>query len=232
MKNMKIAISLLIIILAHFGVYSQDTIFFKNAGKIIVIVKEVAQTEVQYKKAELPDGPMYIISKNDIEKIVYKNGYTEIIKKVEVANTNNNYNSQTFEIYKSPENINMENINMEKITYHDAKRRHSSIVTLVDRHPDPSRRSTLLQSARSIKSFKRHQDGTRTGAIIFGGVAIGGIAVYTLASAVSYNNNPDPIFAGPPVVFGTLAVILGAASVSFNINLKKKRNDFVSAYNQ
>lgn len=207
---------------------AQDTIFFKNAGNIVVIVKEVAQTEVQYKKAELPDGPMYIISKDDIEKIVYKNGYTEIIKKaVETTNSFSNVSTQTFEVYNATENI-----NTEKITYSDTKRRYSSVTTLIDRHPDPNRRSSLMQSARTLKNLRRHQDGTRTGAIIFGGIAIGGIAIYTLASTISYNNDPDPVFAGPPIVFGTLAVILGAASISFNINLKKKRNDFVSAYNQ
>lgn len=228
---MKISISIFIILFTHITSFSQDTIFFKNAGTLVVIVKEVAQTEVQYKKAELPDGPMYIISKNDIEKIVYKNGYTEVIKKATIINTSNP-SSQTFEVYKSSENSNPENLNMEKITYSDTKRRYSSVVTLVDRHPDPNRRSSLLQSAKTLKNFKRHQDGTRTGAIIFGGVAIGGIAVYTLASAVSYGSDPDPIFAGPPVVFGTLALVLAATSISFNINLKKKRNDFVSAYNQ
>ena len=228
---MKTSISLLIIILTHITSFSQDTIFFKNAGKIIVIVKEVAQTEVQYKKAELPDGPMYIISKDDIEKIVYKNGYTEVIKKATTINTTNT-TSQSFEVYKSSENSNSENLNMEKITYSDTKRRYSSLVTLVDRHPDANRRVSLLQSAKTLKNFKRHQDGTRTGAIIFGGIAIGGIAVYTLASAVSYGANPDPIFAGPPVIFGTLALVLAATSITFNINLKKKRNDFVTAYNQ
>lgn len=206
---------------------AQDTIFFKNAGNIVVLVKEVAQTEIQYKKAELPDGPMYIISKDDIEKIVYKNGYTEIIKKIAETTTNNSNNIQTFEVYKASENI-----NTEKITYNDTKKRYYTLVSLVDRHPDPNRRSSLMQSARTIKNYKRHQDGTRTGAIIFGGIAIGGIAIYTLASTISYNSEPDPVLAGPPVVFGTLALILGAASISFNINLKKKRNDFVTAYNQ
>lgn len=52
----------------------------KNAGKQIALVKGVFTKPISYKKIELPDGPMYILSKNDIEKIVYKNGYTEIIK--------------------------------------------------------------------------------------------------------------------------------------------------------
>jgi hypothetical protein len=229
---MKSGLSLLIILISHLSIFSQDTLFFINAGKMIVVVKEVSQTEIQYKKVELPDGPMYIISKNDIEKVVYKNGYSEIIKApIETTTTfNSNNNTQVFAAYDPKADI-----NTEKLTYKDTKRRYSSVVTLVDRHPDPNRRSSLMQSARTLKSFKKHRDGTRTGAIIFGGIAIGGVAIYTLAYAASAGTiygDPGLLFEAPPVIFGTLALILGAASISFNINLNKKRNEFVRAYNE
>ena len=230
MKNMKSSLSLLFILISHFSIFSQDTLFFKNAGKTVVVVKEVSQTEIQYKKAELPDGPMYIVSKNDIEKVVYKNGYSEIIKPtVEAPPANNGTNFQVFAGYGSKTDI-----NTEKITYEDTKKRYSSVVTLVDRHPDPNRRSTLMQSAKLMKNFKRHQDGTRTGAIVFGGIAIAGTALYGFMylldgiGSVSYLNR----FAFPPVAFGSLALICASASISFNVNLKKKRHEFVHAYNE
>jgi hypothetical protein len=111
---------------------------------------------------------------------------------------------------------------MRKITYSDTKRSQNSLIRLVDRHPDPSRHDKLMKDARAMRSLKRHQDGTRTGAIIFGGVAIGGAAVYSLISAASFGSYVDPIYAAPPVLFGTLAVILGGTSIAININLKKK----------
>ena len=203
---------------------SQDTIFYKNATKVVAIVKEVSQTEVQYKKVDMPDGPMYIVSKNDITKIIYKNCYTEEIKSTVVETP---ANQPLIVTYSSAVDL-----NYEKITYRDTKRRYSSVVGLIDRHPDPSRRDKLLGGVRKLRSLKRHQDGTRTGAIIFGGIAIGGTALYTLFNAASYGSGIDPIFAAPPILFGSLAVILGGTSIAININLKKKRNEFVNYYNQ
>ena len=74
--SLKLIISILCFLNISMSVVAQDTIFYKKAGNIVVFVKEVSQTEVQYKKVEMPDGPMYIIDKNDIAKIVYKNGFT------------------------------------------------------------------------------------------------------------------------------------------------------------
>ena len=224
----KISFKLIVFIICFLNfsssIFAQDTIFYKKAGSIVVLVKEVSQTEVQYKKLEMPDGPMYIIDKNDIAKIVYKNGYTEVIKAPVVETTINQPLTVT---YSSPVDL-----NYEKITYEDTKRSQNSLIRLVDRHPDPARHDRLMKDARSIRSLKRHQDGTRTGAIIFGGIAIGGTALYTLISAASYGSYVDPIYAAPPVVFGTLAVILGSTSIAININLKKKRHEFVNYYNQ
>lgn len=207
-------------------IVAQDTIFYKTAGNIVVLVKEVSPTEVQYKKIEMPDGPMYIIDKKDISKIVYKNGYIDIIKEP-VVETSTPSNQQFTVTYASPIDI-----NYEKITYEDTKRRYSSVVGLVDRHPDPTRRDKLLRDARSLRNLKKHQDGTRTGAIIFGGIALGGTALYGMISAVSYGSYVDPTFAAPPILFGSLAVILGSASIAINLNLKQKRREFVNYYNQ
>ena len=223
-SHIKFNFFVLLFLTSSFQCLSQDTIFYKNASNIVVIVKEVSQTEVQYKKLEMPDGPMYVISKNDISKIVYKNGYTETVKASVVETTINQPLTVT---YSSPVDL-----NYEKIKYSDTKRSQNSLIRLVDRHPDPSRHDKLMKDARAIRSLKRHQDGTRTGAIVFGGIAIAGTALYTLISAASYGSYVDPIYAAPPVLFGTLAIILGGTSIAININLKKKRNEFVNYYNQ
>lgn len=208
------------------AIVAQDTIFYKTAGNIVVLVKEVTPTEVQYKKLEMPDGPMYIIDKKDIAKIVYKNGYMDIIK-APVAETSTPSNQPFTVAYATPINL-----NYEKITYDDTKRKHSTLVGLIDRHPDASRRDKLLRDARSLRNLKRHQDGTRTGAIIFGGIALGGTALYGMVSALSYGSYVDPTFAAPPILFGSLAVILGSTSIAINLNLKQKRREFVNYYNQ
>lgn len=201
---------------------AQDTIVFKDKQKIIVIVKEVSLTEIQYKKLELPDGPMYIVSKNDIEKIIYKNGYIEILKTtVEPTNT-----GQPFVVYSNTD------VNNEKITYNDTKARYYRILNLVERHPDVKRRENLMLNLKLMRNLKQHQNGTRTGAIIFGSISIAGIALYALSSGLSSGGYVDPVLALPPIVFGALGIGLGATSIAINFKLREKRKDFVLLYNE
>jgi len=223
--GMKTILFIGICCLFNFYSFSQDTLYFKNAGKSIVIVKEVSQKEIQYKKIEMPDGPMYIVNKSDIEKIVYKNGFSEIIKpSSEQAPVSGD---KPFAVtYEGPA------VNLEKITYNDTKKRYYHLVNLVNTHPDPKRKNALMEQAINLKSLKKKQDGTRTCAIIFGGVAIAGTALYGVVYSASGTNSDLQIFAGPPLIFGAAAVILGSASIAINMNLKKKRQAFVDYYNQ
>jgi hypothetical protein len=197
--------------------FSQDTIYFKNAGKQIAIVKEVSQTDIQYKKIELPDGPMYILSKNDIEKIVYKNGYTEIIKPevIEVSIQNTVSSDQPVVV------------SYQKITYADAKSRNGVIYGMITRHPDQNRQIDLRKIHRSMRGLKAGQDATRTVSIVFGGITLGSLALVGLANLIDSSTGGFEI----PVAFGSVAVLTCAASITFHVNLRKKRNEFVKVYN-
>lgn len=41
-------------------------------------VYEISQSEIKYKKATNPDGPLYVAGKNDIALIEYSNGSKEV----------------------------------------------------------------------------------------------------------------------------------------------------------
>lgn len=201
------------------SIIAQDTIFFKNSEKIVALVKEVSPTEIQYKKIELPDGPMYVANKTEVEKITYKNGYTETIKSIAAAE-------------EKPFVVQYETtpaINNEKITYKDTKRRSFYLSNLVNTHPDVNRRPILLKSVRSMKSLKAGQDATRTVAVVFGAVGIATGAVYGVFASLSGTTSDFIIV---PTVLGSGAIVLTAAAITFNINLNKKRNAFVRAYNE
>lgn len=218
-----IKISLLCLLFSFVG-KAQDTIFFKSKQKLVVIVKEVSPTEIQYKKLELPDGPMYIVSKNDVEKIVYKNGYTDVFKPApEEAKA-----AESFVVYKSEG----ENLNYEKITYNDTKGRYYRLISLIDRHPDVKRRDNLKLDAKTLKNLKKHQGGTRTMAIIFSGVTLAGLGVYSLMSAASYGGYVEPIYAMQPMIFGALGLGFTAGSIALTVKLNQKRKDFVNRYNE
>lgn len=53
---------------------SQDTIHFRNGSSIISKVLEISPIEIKYKKIENVDSPVYIINKEDVKLIKYKNG--------------------------------------------------------------------------------------------------------------------------------------------------------------
>lgn len=61
-------------------VHSQsDTLFTKKKQKILCKIVEITETDLKYKRSELPDGPVYVISKDAVYKYVLSNGYTEIV---------------------------------------------------------------------------------------------------------------------------------------------------------
>lgn len=221
---MKTAYIIILFSFSSLFINAQDTLFLKNKEKVAVFVKEVSQTEVQYKKAELIDGPMYIINKNDIEKIVYKNGYSEVIKSAEPE--------KPFVVqYESKPNI-----NNDKITMIDAKKRFFFLSNLVNRHPDPNRRPDLMKSARTIKNLKAAQDGTRTVAVIFGAFTIATGAIYGVVNLIASNNGsaaevPDALGI-VPLAMGSAAVVFAATAITVHVNLQKKRKAFVNQYNQ
>lgn len=197
---------------------SQDTIFYKNATKVVAIVKEVSQTEVQYKKVDMPDGPMYIVSKNDLTKIIYKNGYTEEIKSTVVETP-----SQPFTVtYAIP-------ISEGKptISYSDT-RRDSKLKVLINKHPDESVKTTLIGYHKSMRSLKAGQDATRTVAVVFGALTIPASVISVFAVTLGGGDS----WIALPVTTGAVALVCTAAAVTLNINLKKKRRAFVNLYNQ
>jgi hypothetical protein len=53
---------------------SQDTIYFKNGEIKPVKIVEAQKPNVKYMRPELPDGPVYVAPKRQIDRIVYSDG--------------------------------------------------------------------------------------------------------------------------------------------------------------
>jgi hypothetical protein len=58
--------------------FSQDTLFTRNGEVILAKVQEISATDIKYKKPSNPDGPLYVISKDEIAVIEYKNGTKDV----------------------------------------------------------------------------------------------------------------------------------------------------------
>ena len=65
--------------------FCQDIISVRAGDDILAKITKVGPTEVEYKKFDNPDGPLYSILKSDILLIKYENGTHEVFEEAEKA---------------------------------------------------------------------------------------------------------------------------------------------------
>lgn len=79
---MKKTLFFIIFISGILNTYSQDTIYVKSEKKpIISKIIEINSSEIKYKKFNYQDGALFIIDKEEVEKINFKNGDTQTFSK-------------------------------------------------------------------------------------------------------------------------------------------------------
>lgn len=77
-------ITLLLAIVASIGtIFAQDIIITQDAERIDCTITEVSETEVKYKRADNPSGPVFTLSTSKISSIIYKNGTVQTFKQKE-----------------------------------------------------------------------------------------------------------------------------------------------------
>lgn len=70
-----------------------DIIIKTNSEKIEALIQEVSETEIKYKKANNPTGPIYIVNMSEIATILYANGDVQAVEhKAEPAQQQGTYN--------------------------------------------------------------------------------------------------------------------------------------------
>lgn len=217
------AISFIVFLFGLLGAQAQDTIVYKNGLKTPVVLKEISPAEIRYQRVGMTDGPDYVISKADVDHVVYKNGLTERFQAAPPA-------QEPQQAQPLATQSSMALSYQGKIDYRSTKKNYRSLKELALDHPDPRRQPQLSELALDIRQYKNGQDGTRTGAIVCGGLAIGGTFLYALSYALS--NNSEPAFYLPPAILGGLAVGLGSVSIVYNVRLRDKRKEFVDLYNE
>lgn len=76
---MKTSLFLTLMILCNIALFGQDILYTNNGQKILAKVIEINPESIIYKSFDNIDGPSYIIDKNTIVLIEYKNGTSQII---------------------------------------------------------------------------------------------------------------------------------------------------------
>ncbi len=75
---------------------AQDKIITKNAETIEATVLEIDINDIRYKKADNPEGPVFVISKSDIATIIYGNGSIDVFNEEEKKPEQNFYNRSRY----------------------------------------------------------------------------------------------------------------------------------------
>ncbi|MBI3510345.1 MAG: hypothetical protein HY064_06755 [Bacteroidetes bacterium] len=84
----KYFLSLLFIFAVSFA-FAQDKIYKVGGDIIAAKVTEVGTSEIKYKKWDNMDGPVYVIAKTEVIKIVYENGSVEMMTQDQMSVTPN-----------------------------------------------------------------------------------------------------------------------------------------------
>jgi hypothetical protein len=92
MKKSILSIFLLVLVFT-FNSFSQDIIYKADGSKEEAKITLVGEREIQYKKFNNPEGPVYSLSKSEILMITYENGEYEM-----VSNQNNTVKSNNQEL--------------------------------------------------------------------------------------------------------------------------------------
>lgn len=96
---------------------AQDTIYTRNGETVAAKVYEITATEIKYRKPSNPDGPLYVMSKEEVAVIEYKNGSKDVFQK-EASNSTN----------AAPQNANQPNNGNGATTYYAPARPRVNVV--------------------------------------------------------------------------------------------------------
>ncbi len=211
----------------QFILNAQDTIYKRNGELIPAKVLEINTKEITYKRADLLDGPLFIINKNEIKKIKYVTGTIDSFKVV----------------IAEPKKQTVINNTAFSITYNNQiQNSNRRGVYLYQGHHISDRRVLFLAQEKNqvwkdkeielnISSSKRNK--ALQYVLGFGGAAIGVIGLYGSAIATSFSSNSGDNATIALVALASVGLVVSSQIISFSYKLKRiKHSDkVVESYN-
>src|ERR1043165_3808056 len=91
---MKKILSILAIVAFANALFAQDDIILRTGDEIKAKVQEVGTSEIKYKRADNPNGPLYSIWKRELFMIKYENGTKEVFANQQQAAPGHDYRDQ------------------------------------------------------------------------------------------------------------------------------------------
>lgn len=225
----KIAAPLLLSLLISLKLFSQDTIIKFNGDKIIAKVLELSDTEIKYKRFEMPDGPTYRELKSEIQIIKYAGGLTEHFAPQEIR-------KEEVQIQKpEPARSSNEILDLGKhYVYKDGTITEQEMQTILIATKD-KKLFELVQKSQQAKNLTNLGFAT----IPFGIAAT--IAIpYWINYAFCYNNSDNPYYTKENRnKYGVIAAFCFVGTIAFpivsNVNATKRKyynKKAIELYNQ
>lgn len=206
--------------------FAQDTLYKRNSTEIIVAkVIEISTVEIKYKRFDLPDGPVFVIDKNQIEKIKYMVGSVEYfnvnIPKPSIINDQYaNTNPEVIEPYG----------NRGIYLYKGNKTGVRSVFDIIEYRNISWKNREITTLIYESKKQKRNQYLSGFSSIGVGLVTLVGVS---LVSSRSYNYQNSVSNSLGVLALGTLGVV-ATQVISYNCKLSylKFANKAVDIYNK
>jgi hypothetical protein len=216
-----------ILCLSHFLINAQDTIYKRSGELIPAKVLEINTKEISYKRADLLDGPLFVINKNEIKKIKYVTGTIDSFKVVVVESKVTISKNDLYTQYTNQQIL----FGSRKGIYRYQNRSISDRKLFMMAQEknmvwkDPNI-NYLINSSRQYKALQYI-----TGNV---GVVIGGIGLFGCLIATEANSNVNDNMITAMVAVASAAVIVSSqvVSVSFKLKRVKRADQVLELYNQ
>lgn len=217
----------IILCLTQLAINAQDTIFKRDGQILSVKVMEVNIKELSYKRADLLDGPLFIINKDEIKQVKYFNGTVDVFsvaKKVEQV-----------VVYSNPRDAFMGNnqilsdLRRGKYIYHGRTISDRKVLFLAFQKNQLWNNSEIKSHISASKRYNALQKS-----IGISGAILGGMGCYgSLIAATTSSSSSDGAIIGV-VGLASAGIIVASQVLSFQFKLKRlKHADAVAdAYNQ
>lgn len=218
MKNI-----LFVLCLASFGLLkAQDTIYKLNGELLAAKILEINQTDIKYKRFNLPDGPLFITAKTEIQKIKFANGAVDSFRVEEavVAATPEPVISEPFVVEKNPA-YTSQNTNLLRKTdaggylYNHTRLSEKRMLFLAIDKNRTWKNKELDKAILATRDFKSNQYISG-----FGGAALAIGCILVAGSTANNSNSYTPI----ALSFNAIGIFIASQIISPIFKRKRVQN--------
>lgn len=209
--------------LAFFGLLkAQDTIYKVNGELLAAKILEINQTDIKYKRFNLPDGPLFITSKTEIQKIKFSNGAIDSFQVAEtvIPVTQDTVVTEPFIVEKKPAYTPQNNALLRKTgsggyLYNNSKLSEKRMLFLAIDKNRTWKNKELDKAILATRDFKSNQYISG-----FGGAALA-IGCILVAGSTANNSNSYTSIA---LSFNAIGIFIASQIISPIFKRKRVQN--------